>query len=86
MAHAESRFPGATVALVGLTCLMYELLQVRVLAFFLGNSLDFLAIPIALLGLALGSMVAHFLFRGDPERLVRGMALAVQFVEGASRR
>jgi hypothetical protein len=73
----SARFPALLVALVGLTSLMYELLQVRVLAFFLGNSVDFLAIPIALLGLALGSMAAHFLFRDHAERLVRWAGLAV---------
>jgi hypothetical protein len=62
--------PVATVALVGLTCLGYELLQVRMLAFFLGNSMDFLAIPIALLGLAIGSLYNQFLHRGPAEVLV----------------
>ncbi len=77
MRTPSARFPALLVALVGLTSLMYELLQVRVLAFFLGNSVDFLAIPIALLGLAMGSMYAHFVHRGSPDRLVRAMGLAV---------
>lgn len=77
MPTPSARFPAVTVALVGLTSLMYELLQVRVLAFFLGNSMDFLAIPIALLGLALGSMYAHFVYKGSSERLVTRAGLAV---------
>ena len=62
----------AEVALfgIGLVSLMYELAQVRLLAFFLGNNMDFLAIPIALLGLAAGSMWCHFRYRGTPERLL----------------
>jgi len=77
MSKPAERFPAVTVALVGVTCLMYELLQVRVLAFFLGNSMDFLAIPIALLGLAVGSMYAHFVYRGSSRLLVERMGLAV---------
>ena len=61
----------ATVAAVGFTSLAYELVQVRMLAFFLGNNLDFLAIPLALLGLAIGSAYAHFAHRGPLETIVR---------------
>jgi hypothetical protein len=77
MSMDRGKFPAMTVALVGLTCLMYELLQVRMLAFFLGNSVDFLAIPIALLGLAIGSMLAHFVYKGSAERLVGWLNLAL---------
>ncbi len=55
---------------IGLVSLMYELAQVRLLAFFLGNNMDFLAIPIALLGLAAGSIWCHFFYRGSAERLL----------------
>lgn len=47
------------VFLVGLVCLMVELLHTRMLAFFLGSISNFLAIPVALLGLALGSLLVH---------------------------
>jgi hypothetical protein len=75
--QSQRPFPVATVILVGLTCLVYELLQVRMLAFFLGNSMDFLAIPIALLGLGIGSMYGQFLFKGPPAVLVARLRLAV---------
>ncbi len=58
------------IFLVGFLCLVYELIQVRMLSFFLGNSVDFLAIPIALLGLALGSIFCHFVYKGDKRRLI----------------
>jgi len=45
------------IFLVGLVCLMVELLHTRMLAFFLGSISNFLAIPVALFGLALGSLV-----------------------------
>src|SRR5512147_2910782 len=45
------------IFLVGLVCLMVELLHTRMLAFFLGSISSFLAIPVALLGLALGSLL-----------------------------
>ena len=45
--------------LVGLLCLMVELLHTRMLAFFLGSISNFLAIPVSLLGLALGSLLVH---------------------------
>lgn len=65
-----------TVALTGFCCLVYELLQVRMLGFFLGNSMDFLAIPLALLGLAIGSLFYNFFFKGDTFRLLAGLRLA----------
>jgi hypothetical protein len=67
----------AVVFLVGVVSLAYELTQVRMLAFFLGNSMDFLAIPIALLGLAIGSMYRHFAYRGDSAVLVQGLSAAL---------
>ena len=45
--------------LVGLLCLMVELLHARMLAFFLGSISNFLAIPVSLFGLALGSLLVH---------------------------
>jgi hypothetical protein len=47
------------VFLVGLVCLMVELLHTRMLAFFLGSISNFLAIPVALFGLATGSLLVH---------------------------
>jgi len=48
------------VYLLGLVGLMVELLHTRMLAFFLGSISSFLAIPVALLGLAVGSLsVSH---------------------------
>jgi spermidine synthase len=67
----------ATAFLAGMTSLSLELLLVRMLAFFLTSAADFLAIPLALLGLALGSMYAHFVYRGTPERLVSLAGAAV---------
>src|SRR5690242_8757838 len=66
-----------TVFLAGLTSLAFELVQVRMLSFFLGNGMDFLAIPIALLGLAIGSMSCHFLYRGPLDRLVSVLSTAL---------
>ena len=56
---------------IGLVSLMYELTQVRLLAFFLGNNMDFLAIPIALVGLAGGSIWCHFFYRGTTDKMLR---------------
>lgn len=61
----------ATVFFLGLISLMYELLQVRMFAFFLAASVDFIAIPIALMGLTLGSMYRHYAYPGDDETLIR---------------
>src|SRR5512140_1824828 len=47
------------IFLVGLVCLMVELVHTRMLAFFLGSISNFLAIPVALLGLALGSLLVR---------------------------
>jgi hypothetical protein len=47
---------------------MVELLHARMLAFFLGSISNFLAIPVSLLGLALGSLLAHGDRNGDPRR------------------
>jgi hypothetical protein len=67
----------ATAFLAGMTSLALELLLIRLLAFFLTSATDFLAIPLALLGLALGSMYAHFGWRGSAERLVSLASAAV---------
>ena len=50
---------GLGIFLVGLVCLMVELLHTRMLAFFLGSISNFLAIPVSLFGLALGSLLVH---------------------------
>jgi hypothetical protein len=56
------------IFLVGLVCLMVEILHTRMLAFFLGSISSFLAIPVALFGLASGSLLVH---RGrDARRLI----------------
>src|SRR6478609_9019292 len=47
------------IFLVGLVGLMVELLHTRLLAFFLGSISNFLAIPVSLFGLALGSLLVH---------------------------
>jgi hypothetical protein len=47
------------VFLVGLVCRMVELLHTRMRAFFLGSISNFLAIPVSLFGLALGSLLVH---------------------------
>jgi hypothetical protein len=56
--------------LVGLVCLMVELLHTRMLAFFLGSISNFLAIPVALFGLALGSLLVYRERKGDARRLI----------------
>ena len=48
---------GIGIFLVGLVCLMVEILHSRMLAFFLGSISNFLAIPVSLFGLALGSLL-----------------------------
>jgi hypothetical protein len=58
------------IFLVGLVCLMVELLHTRMLAFFLGSISSFLAIPVALLGLATGSLCVRRERRGDARRLI----------------
>jgi hypothetical protein len=47
------------IFLVGLVCLMVELLHTRMLAFFLGSISNFLAIPVSLFGLAVGALLVH---------------------------
>jgi hypothetical protein len=49
---------------------MLELLHTRMLAFFLGSISNFLAIPVALFGLALGSLLVHRERKGDTSRLI----------------
>jgi hypothetical protein len=58
------------VFLVGLVCLMVELLHTRMLAFFLGSISNFLAIPVALFGLTLGSLLVHHMRKADARRLI----------------
>src|SRR3954470_343390 len=53
------------IFLVGLVCLMVEILHTRMLAFFLGSISNFLAIPVSLFGLALGALLV------DRERNVK---------------
>lgn len=67
----------AAVFLIGFVCLAYELVQVRMLSFFLGGISNFLAIPLGLFGLALGSMYCHFVFRGDRGRLTARFSAAL---------
>jgi len=57
------------IFLVGLVGLMVELLHTRMLSFFLGSISNFLAIPVALFGLALGSLLVHRERKGDVRRL-----------------
>ncbi len=58
------------IFLVGVISLMTELVQVKMLSFFLGVISNFLAIPVALFGLALGSLYCHFLYKGDKRQLI----------------
>ena len=64
------------IFLVGLVCLMVEILHTRMLAFFLGSISNFLAIPVALFGLAMGSLLvqrerkADNVERPDARRLI----------------
>ncbi len=66
-----------SIFLIGVLCLMLELIQVRMLSFFLGSISNFLAIPIALFGLALGSLFCHLVYKGDRHRLVQIASLLV---------
>lgn len=61
---------GVGTFLVGLLCLMVEVLHTRMLAFFLGSISNFLAIPVSLLGLAVGSLLGHRARTADPGRLI----------------
>ncbi len=67
----------AGVFLVGLLTLMVELLHSRMLAFFLGSISNFLAIPVSLLGLAVGSLLVHRRQRRDPRRLIAALQALV---------
>jgi hypothetical protein len=58
------------IFLAGLLCLMVELLHSRMLAFFLGSISNFLAIPVSLFGLALGSLLVHRERRMETRRLI----------------
>src|SRR6187402_399798 len=73
--HAEGSAPARPkrdvelgIFLVGLVGLMVELLHTRMLSFFLGSISNFLAIPVALFGLALGSLLVHRERKGDVRR------------------
>ncbi|MBN2339879.1 MAG: hypothetical protein JXX29_12115 [Deltaproteobacteria bacterium] len=59
------------IFLLGFICLMMELIQVKMLSFFIGSISNFIAIPIALFGLALGSLFCHFFYHGDNQKLIR---------------
>ena len=65
------------IFLVGLVCLMLELLHTRMLAFFLGSISNFLAIPVALFGLALGSLLVHRERKGDARQLIAALQALV---------
>jgi hypothetical protein len=84
-AHSK-RTVEIAIFLIGLLCLMVELLHTRMLAFFLGSISNFLAIPVSLVGLALGSLLVHRERSGDPRRLIAILqalvlpVLAVAFV------
>jgi len=71
------RSAATTALLAGATSLALEIVLVRMLAFFLATSLDFLAIPLALLGLAIGSMGTHLLWRGSRSDLASLAAAAL---------
>ena len=73
------------IFLVGFLCLTVELLHTRMLSFFLGSISNFLAIPVSLFGLALGSLVVHHRARpADARRLIAVLqALALPVLTGA---
>lgn len=76
-----ARDVGCGIFLVGLLCLMVELLHTRMLAFFLGSISNFLAIPVSLLGLALGSLLVPR--PDDARRLIASLqALALPVLAG----
>jgi hypothetical protein len=61
------------IFLVGLVCLMLEILHTRMLAFFLGSISNFLAIPVSLFGLALGALLVdreRNVEKSDARRLI----------------
>lgn len=72
------------IFLVGIASLMLELLHTRLLAFFLGGISNFLAIPVALFGLSLGSLLAHRVKRRKARRLATSLqALALPLLSAA---
>ena len=73
------------IFLVGFLCLTVELLHTRMLSFFLGSISNFLAIPVSLFGLALGSLVVHHRARpADARRLIAVLqALTLPVLTGA---
>jgi hypothetical protein len=75
--NAEGAGPGRPkrdieigIFLVGLVCLMLELLHTRMLAFFLGSISNFLAIPVALFGIALGALLVQREKKGGARHLI----------------
>ncbi len=66
-----------SIFIIGVICLMLELIHVRMLSFFLGSISNFLAIPIALFGLALGSLYCHFYHKGDKHVLIQRASVLV---------
>ncbi|HET7541867.1 MAG TPA: hypothetical protein VFK05_18455 [Polyangiaceae bacterium] len=81
--HAEGAAPARPqrdveigIFLVGLVGLMLELLHTRMLAFFLGSISSFLAIPVALFGLTLGSLLVH----RERKRRVRRLSAILQML------
>ncbi len=80
----RARTVEAAVFLVGFLGLMVELLHSRMLAFFLGSISNFLAIPVSLLGLTLGSMLAHRPRHGDPWRRIATLQALVLPVVAAA--
>src|SRR6478735_5831154 len=72
------------IFLVGLVSLMLELLHTRMLAFFLGSISNFLAIPVALFGLSLGSLLVHRERKGDARRVIAMLQALVLPVVAAS--
>lgn len=60
---------------MGFVSLGLELVQLKLLSFFLGAVSNFIAIPVALFGLALGSLYCHFFHRGSREALIRALSV-----------
>ncbi|HUT78689.1 MAG TPA: hypothetical protein VM285_13425, partial [Polyangia bacterium] len=67
----------AGISIVGFTSLGLELIQLKLLSFFLGAVSNFIAIPIALFGLSLGSLFCHFFHRGDRQALIGLLSVLV---------
>ncbi|MES1205997.1 MAG: hypothetical protein ABUS79_08665, partial [Pseudomonadota bacterium] len=84
MSRTAERGVAVGIFLVGLVCLMVAVLHARMLAFFLGSISNFLAIPVSLLGLALGSLLVHRRREGDARRLIAILqALVLPVLAGA---